>query len=64
MKANGTFRKKKGFTIVVNSITRNDVLSLKAKGLFSLISSYITMEELTHSKKFIFNKCMEGDKAI
>ncbi len=64
MNGNGVFKKKKGFTIVVNTITRNSNLSLKAKGLFSLISSYITMEELKLTKNFIFNKCMEGEKAF
>ena len=43
--SDGVFRSKKGFTVVQNSVTRNKELSLKAKGLYMLIQSYITMPE-------------------
>ncbi len=39
----GSFRKKNGFTIIGNIVTRDKELSLKAKGLYGLIQSYITL---------------------
>jgi hypothetical protein len=61
---NGTFRKKKGFTITGNSMTRDKALSLKAKGLYLLIMSYITYEEKPLTKKFLMGECEEGKKAF
>ena len=61
---NGTFRKKNGFTITGNTLTRDRKLSLKAKGLYLLISSYITFEDITLTKSFIFSMCVEKEKAF
>lgn len=61
---NGTFRKKKGFTMASNSVIRNQNISLKAKGLYTLIQSYITCESLEVTKAFLVKQCMEGDKAF
>lgn len=61
---NGTFRKRKGFTITCNSVIRNYSLSLKAKGLYSLIRSYITLDDFVLSKSFLQSKCSEGKKAF
>ena len=65
MEKNGRFRKKKvNFSMVSNSIIRNDDISLKAKGLYSLIQSYITIEGFTLYKWFLQSKCKEGKKAF
>lgn len=64
MMDNGTFRKKNGFTITGNTLTRDKRLSLKAKGLYLLISSYITFEDITLTKSFIFSMCVEKEKAF
>ena len=64
MSSNGIFRKKKGFTIVENTVTRDQRLSLKAKGLYALIASYITLESLVLNKTFLLGKCQEGKKAF
>jgi hypothetical protein len=64
MNDNGSFRKKGGFTITGNTVTRDQNLSLKAKGLYLLISSYITMDTLDLTKGFILSKCKEGNKAM
>ena len=37
----GTFRKKKGFTAVQNSVAKDKTLSMKAKGLYSFKKSII-----------------------
>ena len=61
----GRFRKKKyNFSIISNSVIRNENLSLKAKGLYCLIQSYITMEDFTLYKWFLQSKCCEGKKAF
>ena len=61
----GRFRKKKiNFSIISNSVIRNENLSLKAKGLYCLIQSYITMEDFTLYKWFLQSKCKEGERAF
>jgi hypothetical protein len=55
MSENGVFRKKKVyFAQVSNEALRNSKLSLKAKGLYSLIQSYITIENFILYKKVIY----------
>ncbi|QDY23212.1 RNA replicase (plasmid) [Clostridium botulinum] len=62
---NGRFRKKKVFfTQVSNNALRDNELSLKAKGLYSLIQSYITMENFTLYKGYLKSQCKEGEKAF
>lgn len=61
----GRFRKKKvNFSMVSNSIIRDADISLKAKGLYALIQSYITIENFTLYKGFLQSKCCEGKKAF
>lgn len=56
----GTFKKKKVyFSQVSNSAIRDEKLSLKAKGLYSLIQSYITIEDFTLYKNNLMKKCKE-----
>jgi len=62
---NGRFRKKKVFfTQVSNNALRDKTLSLKAKGLYSLIQSYITIEDFTLYKDYLKSFCKEGTKAF
>lgn len=61
----GKFRYKKVyFSQVSNTALRDDKLSLKAKGLYSLIQSYITLENFTLYKSTLYNKCIEKEKAF
>ncbi len=61
----GKFRKKKiYFTQVSNQALRDVNLSLKAKGLYALIQSYITIENFTLYKTFLLKNCKEGKKAF
>ena len=53
----GAFRKKKiSYAQVSNFALRDEKLSLKAKGLLSLIESYINLENFTLYKQFLINK--------
>lgn len=63
---NGVFRKKRGFSIIPNSVARNKYLSQKAKGLYVHIMSYITIEsdDFTLTKAFLLNESLEGEKAF
>lgn len=45
-------------------MARDRSLSFKAKGLYSLIQSYITYEEKGLTKSFLMSVCKEGDKAF
>ena len=60
----GKFRKKINFSMVSNDIIRNDNISLKAKGLYALIQSYITLDDFILYKGFLLSKCKEGKKAF
>ena len=61
----GRFRKKKvNFSMVSNSIIRDKDISLKAKGLYALIQSYITMDDFTLYKSFLMSRCSEGERAF
>jgi len=58
---NGAFRKKKVyFAQVSNEALRDPGLSLKAKGLYALIQSYITMENYILYKNKLKKDCSEG----
>ena len=61
---NGTFRKRQGFTMASNAAIRDPKLSLKAKGLYTLIMSYITMPDLTLTKSFLATHCPEKERAF
>ena len=61
----GRFRKKRvNFAMVSNSIIRDEAISLKAKGLYALIQSYITLDDFTLYKGFLQSRCSEGKKAF
>lgn len=57
----GTFRKKKiYFSQVSNEALRDENLSLKAKGLYALIQSYITIENFILYKETLKSACRDG----
>lgn len=61
----GSFKKKRvKFSQVSNEVLRNNALSLKAKGLYSLIQSYITLDNFILYKTTLKKQCKEGDKAF
>lgn len=62
---NGTFKAKRlYFSQVSNTALRDPSLSLKAKGLYALIQSYITIENFILYKTTLKNKCKEGLEAF
>ena len=54
------YRKNIPFTQVANSPLRSDKVSLKAKGLYAIIQSYITIPNFTLYKNFLKAQCKEG----
>jgi len=61
----GAFRKKKiSYAQVSNFVLRDEKLSLKAKGLLSLIESYINLENFTLYKQFLINKSTDGETSF
>lgn len=61
----GAFRKKKtSFAQVSNVALRDENLSLKAKGLLSLIESYINLENFILYKQFLINKSKDGETSF
>ena len=62
--AEGFFRSKKGFTVVQNEITRDNTISLKAKGLYLVIQAYITMPDKKWTKEDFLNLAKEGRKVF
>ncbi|WP_061313850.1 hypothetical protein [Clostridium botulinum] len=65
MDNNGVFRKKKiYFSQVSNVALRDNNLSLKAKGLYALIQSYITIEDYSLYKTTLQKVCKEGRDAF
>jgi len=65
MNKSGSFRKKKiNFTQVSNFVLLDENLSLKAKGLFSLIQHYITIPDFILYKNTLKKACKEKDKAF
>ncbi len=62
---NGSFKKKRCyFSQVSNTALRDANLSLKAKGLYSLIQSYVTIEGFTLYKNTLRKSCPEGNTAF
>lgn len=62
---NGSFRAKKTYySQVSNTALRDKSLSLKAKGLYSLIQSYITIENFTLYKDMLVRESTDGKTAF
>ena len=58
----GVFKKKKiNFTQVSNTALRDENLSLKAKGLYSMIQSYVTIENFTLYKNTLIKQCKDKE---
>lgn len=57
-------KKKRAFTQVSNAAMRDPNLSLKAKGLYALINSYIDIPDFELYKGFLMKQCMEGKAAF
>lgn len=62
--ADGYFRSKQGFTVVQNAVTRDKQISLKAKGLYLVIQSYITLPDKKWMKSEFMNMVSEGKAAF
>ena len=62
--ADGFFRCKEGFTVVQNVISRDKNVSMKAKGLYLVIQSYITMQDKKWLKSDFEDMVGEGEKAF
>lgn len=60
----GFFRSKKGFTVVQNELTKDNTISLKAKGLYLVIQAYITMPDKQWTKDDFLRLAKEGTKAF
>ena len=58
------YRKAVPFTQVANSALRDPSISLKAKGLYALIQSYITIPDFVLYKDFLMKQCKEGRDAF
>lgn len=56
----GKFRKKVSFAAVSNIALRDKNLSLKAKGLYALIRSYITLDDFTLYKGYLISLSTDG----
>lgn len=62
---NGKFRHRKAnFAQISNSALQDKRLSLKAKGLYSLIQSYLTIPNYDLYKWSLIKQCKEGEKAV
>lgn len=61
---NGSFRRKVNFAAVSNNALKDSRLSLKAKGLYALIQSYITLPGKPINKGLLRSKCKEKEKAF
>ncbi len=57
-------RKEVPFSQISNGALRDEKLSLKAKGLYSLIQSYITIPNFVLYKTTLLNKCLEKEKSF
>ena len=62
--SDGIFRRKSGFTVVQNQIARDKNISLKAKGLYLVIQSYITMPDVIWKKSDFEKFSTDGKKSF
>lgn len=60
----GIFKKKISFTSVSNVALRDKNLSIKAKGLYSIIQSYITLDNFTLYKSFLIEQSTDGIRSF
>lgn len=62
--ADGFFRCKQGYTVVQNVISRDKSISMRAKGLYLIIQSYITMPDKRWLKSEFMKMVPEGEKSF
>lgn len=61
----GRFRKKRVYyTSISNEALRDEKLSLKAKGLYALIQSYLNIENFVLYKKYLKTLSKDGEKSF
>ena len=60
----GTFKSKTGYTVVQNVITKDKRVSLKAKGLYLVIQSFITLPNKVWKKGDFVKMVTEGERAF
>lgn len=61
MENTGKFRRRETpFTQISNSLLRDNTISLKAKGLYSLIASYLSIPDFVLYKSSLRKNCSEG----
>lgn len=58
------YRRAVPFTQVSNTALRDPNISLKAKGLYALIQSYITIPDFVLYKDYLRRQCKEGESAF
>lgn len=61
---NGCFRKKIGYAATSNVVLRSKILTLKEKGLYGVIQSWITLDTIVLTKEYLKQFCCEGDQAF
>lgn len=65
MKNDGIFRQRKvNFTPVSNCALHDNSLSMRAKGLYAIIQSYITIPNFKLYKSFLIRNATEGQRAF
>ena len=62
--ADGVFRRKKGFTVIQNSVAWDVNVSLKAKGLYAIIQGNITRPDKAWKKSEFMRFMKEGEKCF
>lgn len=60
----GKFRKKESFTMVYNTLLHDNSISMRAKGLYAIIQSYITIPNFVLYKSFLISNATEGTTAF
>lgn len=60
----GKFKKKISFATVSNVALRDKNLSIKAKGLYAIIQSYITLDNFTLYKSFLIEQSIDGIRSF
>ena len=61
---NGAFRKKVKFAMVSAIALKDKNLSLRAKGLYSMIQNYITLEDFIIYKNYLVSICGDGKSSF
>ena len=60
----GCFRNKTAFVPIPQVVAKDKELSLKGKGLYLLIQSYITIPNFKLYKSFLMSNCLEGQSSF